>query len=174
MTYWSVVNEDLWRFLEDPRVVVRRMTFALVSACCRQAPGLLRPTPPQLSASSAASGESAGGHDSIPVAGVNQGSEGEAQHQRQQPQEQGMIREGVEGDGAKTGGSEKGVKRGEVRVKVSRVATPGLLVKLLLEKDEGNRRETWQAVLLLMKEFQGTWRADRGAEVCLNFYDRIL
>ncbi|CAM9571699.1 unnamed protein product, partial [Sphacelaria rigidula] len=38
------------------------------------------------------------------------------------------------------------------------------LVKLLLEKDEGNRRETWQAVLLLMKEFQGTWRADRGAE----------
>ncbi|CAM9571629.1 unnamed protein product, partial [Sphacelaria rigidula] len=92
MTYWSVVNEDLWRFLEDPRVVVRRMTFALVSACCRQAPGLLRPTPPQLSASSAASGESAGGHDSIPVAGVNQGSEGEAQHQRQQPQEQGMIR----------------------------------------------------------------------------------
>eukprot|EP00903_Cladosiphon_okamuranus_P017695 g16294.t1 len=40
--YPSVVNENLWARLDDPRPAVRRAAYALVSACCRHAPGLLR------------------------------------------------------------------------------------------------------------------------------------
>lgn len=40
------MNESLWAHLDDSRPAVRRATYALVSACCRHAPRLLRPPPP--------------------------------------------------------------------------------------------------------------------------------
>lgn len=44
-TYWHVANDNLWSRLGDPRPTVRRATYALVSSCCRNAAGLLRPRP---------------------------------------------------------------------------------------------------------------------------------
>lgn len=45
------------------------------------------------------------------------------------------------------------------------MATPGLLVELLSEKEDSNHREAWQAVLLVLREFKETWMAEKGAAV---------
>lgn len=134
-TYFSLVNENLWARLGDSRTAVRRSMYALVSACCRHAPGLLRPHPP------------------VPAAKVSSGD----------PAEEGET-EAVSDAGGK---KEKAKRRdGEgVAGKRSRVATPGLLVELLSEKEDSNHREAWQAVLLVLREFKETWMAEKGAAV---------
>ncbi|CAN0179259.1 unnamed protein product [Ectocarpus sp. 6 AP-2014] len=136
-TYFSLVNEGLWARLGDPRTAVRRAMYALVSACCRHAPGLLRPRPP------------------LPPAKASSGD----------PAEEGTT-EAV----SDTGGKKEKEKRrdgGGVAGKRSRVATPGLLAELLSEKEDSNHREAWQAVLLVLREFKETWRAEKGAAAVL-------
>ncbi|CAN0299527.1 unnamed protein product, partial [Ectocarpus sp. 12 AP-2014] len=136
-TYFSLVHEGLWALLGDPRTAVRRAMYALVSACCRHAPGLLRPDPPLLPAK------------------VSSGDPAE-----------GGTTEAV----SDTGGKKDKAKRrdgGGVAGKRSRVATPGLLVELLSEKEDSNQREAWQAVLLVLREFKETWMAEKGAAAVL-------
>lgn len=72
---------------------------------------------------------------------------------------------GGDGKGGKSAGDSE-VSHGKRRVsKGSRVEVPALLVGLLSENEASNHREAWQAVLLVLKEFQDSWRADRGGAV---------
>ncbi|CAM9404069.1 unnamed protein product [Ectocarpus fasciculatus] len=137
-TYFSLVNESLWARLGDPRTAVRRAMYALVSACCRHAPGLLRPQPP-LPAAKASSGD---------------------------PAEEGATEAAVSDTGGKKE-KERRRDGGGVGGKRSRVATPGLLVELFSEKEDSNHREAWQAVLLVLTEFKETWMAEKGATAVL-------
>lgn len=122
------MDEKLWARLDDPRAAVRRATYALVSACCRHAPGLLRPTSP-LPSSSPPPADNPVADDAASPKGAGETKGG--------------------------GGSRRR----------SRVAAPPLLVGLLSEKEEANHRESWQAVLLLLREFRQTWAAEKGAAV---------
>ncbi|CAN0400807.1 unnamed protein product, partial [Ectocarpus sp. 8 AP-2014] len=136
-TYFSLVNESLWARLGDPRTAVRRAMYALVSACCRHAPGLLRPHPP------------------LPPAKASSGD----------PAEEGKTEAVSDTDGKKEKANRR--DGGGVAGKRSRVATPGLLAELLSEKEDSNHREAWQAVLLVLREFKETWMAEKGAAAVL-------
>lgn len=132
------MNENLWACLDDPRPAVRRATYALVSACCRHAPGLLRPPAPApagnntaVDAAEAGAEVASSGGDGVGVKSTVSGKEGAGGH----------------------------------RSGRSRVAPTPLLVGLLSEKDESNHREAWQAALLVLREFRQTWAAEKGATV---------
>lgn len=140
------MNESLWARLDDPRPAVRRATYALVSACCRHAPGLLRPPPPPVVVATqptpSDSSGTAGGEDSGVKAAAAASGGGNIK-------EKGKRREGGQGMGGKR----------------SRVATPPLLVGIFSEKEVSNHREAWQAALLVLREFKQTWMTDKGAAV---------
>lgn len=74
---------------------------------------------------------------------------------------------GGDGKGGKVAGdseSDHG-KRRTGGGKGSRMEVPALLVGLLSENEASNHREAWQAVLLVLKEFKDSWRAERGGAV---------
>lgn len=137
-TYLSVVNETLWARLDDPRTVVRRAMYVLISACCRHAPGLLRPLPPSSPAapSRPAETEEVAAAETEPPPGAGNNEKGKRR----------------KGEGMASG-------------KRSRVAVPILLGGLLSEKEDSNHREAWQAVLLVLREFKQTWMEEKGAAV---------
>lgn len=141
MTYWSVANDRLWERLVDPRPVVRRAAYGLVSACCRHAPALLLPRPLRDGSPSQPSTQNGGGI----------GCEAEGTETVQ-----------AEWDKGATGGL--GKRKGKKR-KASRVAAPSLLVQLLGEKEVANHRQAWEAVLLVMEMSKRSWTAEEGAEV---------
>lgn len=154
------MNESLWtRRLDDPRPAVRRAAYALVSACCRHAPGLLCPPPPPPPRPPAAGAStSVSPEDADAAAEGGGGGTGTAFN--------GENGNGAGGAAKKRGAGGAGAAGGGRR---SRVATPPLLVGLLSEKEEANHREAWQAALLLLREFRETWPAEKGAGVsCLG------
>ncbi|CAM9284215.1 unnamed protein product, partial [Scytosiphon promiscuus] len=152
-TYLSVVNEALWARLDDPRPLVRRAMYVLVSASCRHAPGLLRPSPPPSPAAALAGSPRLSAE--IEKVVVNETEQVAANQTEATP-------------GA--GNKEKGRRRkgeGVAYGKRSRVAVPILLTGLLSEKEDSNHREAWQAVLLVLREFKQTWMEEKGATAVL-------
>ncbi|CAM9275539.1 unnamed protein product [Hapterophycus canaliculatus] len=151
-SYRSVVNEGLWARLDDPRPVVRRAMYVLVSACCRHAPGLLRPPAPPFPAAAAPAASPSG-----PV----ETEEAAVTETEAVPVEVKKEKEKEKQKGRKGGGI------ASASGKRSRVAVPILLGGLLSEKEDSNHREAWQAVLLVLREFKQTWMGEKGAAAVL-------